>query len=360
MKKIISIVGARPQFVKASTISKVFARYSNQFDELIVHTGQHFDPNMSEIFFKQLSMPTPKYNLNISNLSHGAMTGRMLERIENILIKESPEAVIVYGDTNSTLSGALASVKLHIPLIHIEAGLRAFDLQIPEEVNRVLVDKISSVLFCPTDQSVNNLTMEGIKENVFQVGDVMYDATLNFTKIASLSYSLKTRKLEESNYVLCTIHRAETTNDLEKLHSVCSAINMIAKEMKVIFPMHPRTQQAMQHIKGYGNILSNVIVVEPLSFFEMLFLESKAFAIITDSGGVQKEAFFHKIPCITLRDRTEWEETVQLGWNEVVGTKESDIVSSWSTLSQRTTRVATPYGTGNAAEKIVNFLEKLI
>lgn len=351
--KILTIVGARPQFIKAAAISRELAN-GQDHSEIIVHTGQHYDQNMSEVFFEELGIPEPGYNLEISGGRHGQMTGRMLEQIERVLLDENPDAVLIYGDTNSTLAGALAAAKLHIPVAHVEAGLRSFNMKMPEEINRILADRVSSWLFCPTDTAVMNLKNEGITKGVSNVGDVMYDVALYYRdKARHESNALDRFKLESGNYVLATCHRAENTDDSVRLKNICRGLSAIAEQLPVLLPLHPRTAKI---INGFDDkqILDGVTVVHPLSFLDMVALEQASRAIVTDSGGVQKEAYFYGVPCITMRDETEWVETVELGWNQIVGADENRIVEAFkAALEEKPDTAASPYGDGQAAKKIV-------
>ncbi len=349
MKKIITILGARPQFIKAAAVSALF---SKEFNEILVHTGQHYDANMSDVFFDELGIPKPKYHLNVGSGSHGAMTGAMLAEIEKVLLEEKPDFVLVYGDTNSTLAGALAASKLLIPVIHVEAGLRSFNKAMPEEQNRILTDHISDLLFVPTQTAVDNLISEGIRKGVHQVGDVMYDGILHFTEIAKAkSTILKQLNLEENSFLLCTIHRAENTNDPVRLKAICKGLSESGEQ--IILPLHPRTQK---FISDYGIQLGeNVRVIEPVGYLDMVRLESACKKIVTDSGGVQKEAFFLAKPCITMRDETEWVETVQNGWNVIVGADSTKIIDAITNFNPTIERKSY-FGAGNAAEQIVKIL----
>ena len=363
--KIITIVGARPQFIKAAPMSTAIDKYNktchdaDRIDEIIIHTGQHFDKNMSDIFFEQLGIPQPKYNFGINDVSHGAMTARILERTEAVLINEAPDIVIVYGDTNSTLAGALAASKLHIPIAHIEAGLRSFNRQMPEEINRVITDHISDLLFCPTFQAVEHLKNEGITKNVFHVGDVMYDAALQAAQQVTQITGEKDNPLvkfglEPDNYFLATVHRAENTDYKQRLYSILIALTELNKQKKVVFPMHPRTADKIS-IFGFNDIAGKLNLIEPVSFLDMVCLEKNASIILTDSGGVQKEAYFHSVPCITLRDETEWTETVDAGWNILAGAETNRILLAAAT--QKKTAAGSyiaEYGNGRSAKKILN------
>ena len=353
-------MGARPQFIKAATISRQLRDvYSNDANEVIIHTGQHVDQNMSQIFFDQLYIPRPKYNLEIFGGSHGLMTGRMISEIENVLLTEKPDYVLIYGDTNSTLAGALAAVKLHIPIAHIEAGLRSFNMKSPEEINRILADRISALLFCPTTISVDHLKNEGIVKGVHNVGDVMLDAALFYAEHAKrYSTLLNHLSLTKGNYALFTCHRAENTDDIKRLKSILESISIIAKNIPVIFPLHPRTRKKIQ-LGNLNDFLKNLIIIDPVPFLDMISLEKNAAVILTDSGGVQKEAFFYQVPCITLRDETEWTETVELGFNQLVGANFDQIIEAFENTKENTLRknnVENIYGCGNAAEKICRYL----
>lgn len=353
--KVLTIVGARPQFIKAAAVSREILRHPGQVEEVMVHTGQHYDPNMSQVFFDELHIPAPRYNLEIGGGSHGAMTGRMLEGIERILVDEQPDWVLIYGDTNSTLAGALAAVKLHIPVAHVEAGLRSFNKHMPEEINRILADRVSRLLLCPTQGAVENLQREGIEQGVHNVGDVMFDVALYYRERAkSQSRILAQLRVDPGQYALATCHRAENTDDPRRLGEIMAAFCDIAQQMPVVLPLHPRTRKMLQH-HGLTDLLKSLHVIEPLPFLDMLALELSAKVILTDSGGMQKEAYFCGVPCITLRDETEWVETVQLGFNQLVGAHREAIVMAAenSTMPQECTHV---YGEGRAAELIVSSL----
>lgn len=358
--KIITIVGARPQFIKAAMVSRAIHAYNEShnktIEELLIHTGQHYDEAMSRVFFEEMNIPSPTWQLNCGNSSHGAMTGRMLEEIEQILLSAKPDYVLVYGDTNSTLAGALAATKLHIPVAHVEAGLRSFNKAMPEEINRILTDHIASKLFCPTHGAVEHLRKEGITEGVSHVGDVMYDAAITFGKIAEQKSSIiRSLGLKEKSFRLCTVHRAENTDDAERLTGILSALEEIATaECPVILPLHPRTKLC---IERHGIAISNpyVRIVPPVSFLDMILLEKYALTILTDSGGIQKEAYFHKTPCITLRDETEWVETVSAGWNQIAGYKREDILKCLTNMPEKRQEIS-DYGIGNTSQKIVELL----
>ncbi|MGF6781090.1 non-hydrolyzing UDP-N-acetylglucosamine 2-epimerase [Paraburkholderia sp. GAS334] len=353
MTKVLTVVGARPQFIKAAAVSRALAQnYAASLTEVIVHTGQHYDSNMSQVFFDELGIPEPAYNLEISGGSHGAMTGRMLEGIERVMLSESPDFVLIYGDTNSTLAGALAAAKLNIPVAHVEAGLRSFNMRMPEEVNRIVADRVSNMLFCPTDAAVRNLANEGILRGVSNVGDVMYDVSLFYSKIAAERSEIFDKlDLSERNYVLATCHRAENTDDPDRMRSIAMALGMLAKDVPVVLPLHPRTRQIVAE-RGLLTALGTVRVVEPLSFLDMIRLEQSARLILTDSGGVQKEAFFYGVPCVTMRDETEWVETVAAGWNVLVGANLDKLLVAVREAKTPKERPAV-YGDGHAAEKIL-------
>jgi UDP-GlcNAc3NAcA epimerase len=340
--KIITIIGARPQFVKAAMVSRAIAEHNQhagreEIKETIIHTGQHYDINMSEIFFRELNIPAPEVNLNIGSGSHGNTTGRMLAAIEKELMHRRPDRVLVYGDTNSTLAGALAAAKLHIPVVHVEAGLRSFNRCMPEEINRVLTDHVSDLLFCPTDTAVSNLAKESITSGVFHVGDVMFDAALVFGELAQKrSNILEQLSISSRSYYLATVHRAENTDAPERLKSIFSAFEQIASQQcPIILPLHPRTKvrlldtnlaEEKEALISFKN--PYIQTVPPVSFLDMVMLEKNAKRVLTDSGGVQKEAYFHQVPCITLRDETEWVETVEVGANQLAGADCRKIVAA--------------------------------
>lgn len=342
--KILTIIGARPQFVKAAMVSRAIKRNRN-FTEILVHTGQHFDYKMSDVFFEELDLPEIKYNLGIDSLQHGAMTGRMLEAIEVVINSENPDYILVFGDTNSTLAGALAAKKLRKKVVHVEAGLRSFDNQMPEEINRILTDRISDILFCPTAKAVKNLQAEGFENfpaKIINSGDVMLD-----------SYNFFKEKAESSNkygeYILCTLHRAENTDDEQKLKSICSALNEINKEIKILLPLHPRTKKKIEELK----IELNIKTIEPVGYLEMINLLENCRLVITDSGGLQKEAFFAGKFCLTLRDTTEWTELVEGGFNILAASDENLIYESFQTLLIKKADFSVDYyGSGNVAEII--------
>ena len=347
MKKIITVVGARPQFIKAATLSRQFKLLG--IEEKIIHTGQHFDANMSEIFFDEMGIPKPAYQLDIHGVSHGAMTGRMLEGIEKILMTEKPDGVLVYGDTNSTLAGALAAAKLHIPVIHVEAGLRSFNMEMPEEINRILTDRISNALFCPTDTAVNNLMREGFDNMPIQIiknGDVMQDAAMYYADKAQLKSDI-IRKAGLNKFVLATIHRQENTDNPENLKNIIEGLNAIHKEIPVVVPMHPRTR----NILAQNYQLPDFTIIDPVGYFDMIMLLKSCEMVITDSGGVQKEAFFFAKHCITLREQTEWVELVENGFNLLVGSDIDKLRDAFDLFRTKKSDFSINlYGNGKAAE----------
>lgn len=354
--KILTIAGTRPQLVKIGAVSRILRE---SFHEVLVNTGQHYDYKMAGVFFEELKIPKPDYDLGIGSDSHGRQTGRMMIAVEEVVEKEQPDAILVYGDTNSTLAGATVAAKLHIPIIHIEAGLRSYNKSMPEELNRIMTDHISTLLFTPTDNAGDNLRKEGIVEGVHQVGDVMYDAVKFNLGLAKERYSLKDFALEEKNYILGTIHRADNTDNPERLQAILQAF---AKVKETIYlPLHPRTKKMIEE-SGFNLIVeesANIKIVEPISYLEMLFLETNAKAIVTDSGGVQKEAYFAKVPCITLREQTEWVETIESGWNQLVNPLTDNLSEKLANLSEGEP-IEDLYGDGQAARKITSVLEKYL
>lgn len=333
MKKIITILGARPQFVKAAVLSRVISDKA-EMEEVIVHTGQHYDTNMSDVFFEEMEIPKPKYNLDINGLSHGAMTGQMLEKIEKVLMDEKPDAVVIYGDTNSTIAGALAAKKMDIKVVHIEAGLRSFNMKMPEEINRILTDRISDILLCPTDTAIRNLQREGFDNldiKVVKSGDIMKDAVEYYSKYSTQrSTVIKDLKLENKEFVLATIHRQENTDDLFKLKSIFEALEEISKETEVVIPLHPRTKGILEK-KG---LTYNITYIDPVGYFDMLELLKNCIMVVTDSGGLQKEAFFNNKHCIIARDETEWIELVENGFATIVGSNKQKILDTFKKFSQ--------------------------
>ena len=357
--KIITVIGARPQFVKAAVVSRALLYYRN-IEEVLVHTGQHFDKNMSDIFFEEMEIPKPHYNLDINGLSHGAMTGQMLQRVEEVYIKEKPDFVMVYGDTNSTIAGALAAKKLGIGVIHVEAGLRSFNRSMPEEINRILTDSISDILFCPTDTSIINLNNEGIRDGLVKViknGDVMQDAAIYYAdKSEKRSTIMKQLGLRSNDFVLATLHRQENTDDLNRLTAIIKAFNNIAKEVKLIIPLHPRTRKIIER----ENITTNFSIIDPVGYFDMLELLKNCKMVLTDSGGLQKEAYFFNKYCITLRNETEWVELIQNGFNQLAGADTDKILESFGMFSNiKLNKHIELYGGGKAAEIISETLSEI-
>lgn len=357
--KIVTIIGARPQFIKAGIVSNALKNMN--VTEVIIHTGQHYDVSMSDIFFKEMDIPSPHYNLGIHNLSHGAMTGRMMEKIEEILMHERPSLTLVYGDTNSTLAGALASVKLHIPVAHVEAGLRSFDMTMPEEINRILTDRISKLLFCPTGGAVQNLMNEGYAQmgcRIYNTGDVMYDTLLHYREKAIASSSVTdSLNLQGKEFILATLHRAENTDQPARLGSILASFSKIAEDIPIVWPIHPRTAKKLPP----GLNLKNLIMIEPVGYIDMLALLHHCRLVMTDSGGLQKESYMMKKFCLTLRDQTEWIELVETGANIVSGWTEEKILQAFKSLMARTFPVHQDlYGPGNAALQIAEHIKKYV
>ena len=360
--RILTIIGARPQFIKAAAVSRLI-HFHNDIKEIIVHTGQHFDANMSDVFFEQMDIPRPNHYLKIANLSHGAMTGRMLEGIEELIQQEKPDWVLVYGDTNSTLAGALAAAKLHLPIAHVEAGLRSHNPAMPEEINRVLTDRVSSLLLCPTETAVNNLEKEGfpykaitkLRQQIVNVGDVMFDAVLYYRERALKEVNLETFSLEHQNYAICTIHRQENTDQAERIKSILSALQSIAKDLVVVLLLHPRTKAKISQY-NLESFLENLYLLDPVPYLEMQRLQMSAKIILTDSGGMQKEAYFHRVPCVTQRDETEWVETVNSGYNRLAGAEKDKIVNFYSKKTEGNESDSKCYGNGKASCKILDRL----
>lgn len=356
--EIMTIVGARPQFIKAAAFARALKRDEGaNIKHVLVHTGQHYDDMMSDVFFRELDIGQPDHNLGVAGGSHGAMTGRMLEKIESLLLERRPDWVLIYGDTNSTLASALAASKLHIPVAHVEAGLRSFNMRMPEEVNRIVADKLSSLLFCPTQVAVHNLKQEGVVEGVHLVGDVMYDVAIQFAEVAERkSTALSRFGLAEMPYVLATCHRAENTDDPDRLAGILKALDSMTPTHAVVLPLHPRTRQKVDQL-GFRCLLDRIQIVDPLSYLDMVMLEKNAAVIVTDSGGVQKEAFFYQVPCITTRDETEWVETVETGWNVLTGADANRIGIAFQNIGHRTPTTMYPYGDGHAAELILKHIQ---
>jgi UDP-GlcNAc3NAcA epimerase len=356
--KIAAVIGARPQFVKAAVISRVL-QSTRGVEEVLIHTGQHYDESMSEVFFKELELRRPDYHLGIGSGTHGMQTGRMLEAIDRVLLRVRPDWVLVYGDTNSTLAGALAAAKLHLPMAHVEAGLRSFNRRMPEEINRVLTDHASDRLFAPTEAAVKNLKQEGIpEERVYLVGDVMYDAALYYgAKAERESQILQRLGLETKGYSLATVHRAENTDNPERLRAIFKGLGSAAERMPVILPLHPRTRAALEREGLLREVTHRICLIGPVGYLDMVMLEKNARLVVTDSGGVQKEAFFYRVPCVTLRSETEWVELVELGWNRLIPPLSvNEIVAGVEDALGKNGAPGHPYGDGNAAEKIVAVL----
>lgn len=345
--KILTILGARPQFIKAGAVSREIKKYEN-LEEIVVHTGQHYDANMSDIFFEQMHIPKPDYYLGVGGKSHGAMTGEMIAKLEEVMLNEKPDIVMVYGDTNSTLAGAIAASKLHIPIAHVEAGLRSFNMKMPEEINRILTDRVSKWLFCPTDVAVENLKKEGFENfecKIIKNGDVMQDAALFYQQ-----YALKPKNVDiKDDFVLSTVHRAENTDDSARLREIFEALDTIAKDVQVVLPLHPRTRKKLEET---DISVDNITFIEPVGYLEMVWLLGNAYMVITDSGGLQKEAFFFKKPCITLRDETEWVELIKYNFNVLAGAKKEKIIYAFRGHQFNTDYSIDLYGSGKASEKV--------
>ncbi|MCL5407048.1 MAG: UDP-N-acetylglucosamine 2-epimerase (non-hydrolyzing) [Patescibacteria group bacterium] len=357
MFKIATIVGARPQFIKTPLISSEIRKFAR---EILIHTGQHYDSNMSAVFFDELKIPKADYNLGIGSGTQGKQTGKMLQKIEQILLKEKPDMVIIYGDTNSTVAGALAAAKLHIPIAHIESGMRSYNRQMPEEINRIISDHVSEFLFCSTSSSVKILKGEGIKKNVYFVGDVMHDIQkkIKNQKLKTKDTILEELNIEPKKYILATVHRQENTDKKENLINIIEAFAKINE--KVIFAVHPRTKKYLKEYRLERIIKnSNIELIDPVGFLEMIILESNAKLILTDSGGVQKEAFLDHVPCITLREETEWVETVQSGWNQLAGTNKEKIIK-FARNFPKPKNHPNFLGDGNAYLKIAKIIKEYV
>lgn len=352
MIKVVTILGARPQFIKAGSVSREFAKHTN-IKEVIVHTGQHYDANMSDIFFDEMKIPKPDYFLGIGGNSHGAMTGQMIEKIEEVLIKEQPDWVLVYGDTNSTLAGAIAASKLHIKVAHIEAGLRSFNMDMPEEVNRILTDRISSILFCPTQTAISNLQNEGVDKWQSQVvlsGDVMQDGAIFYKQLAEKPTDLDLN----SEFILSTIHRAENTDSVTRLTAIVESLNLIAESTAIVLPLHPRTKAKLEALPL--KLSPTIKVIAPVGYLNMVWLIDNCNLVMTDSGGLQKEAFFFAKPCITLRDETEWVELVNNNFNVLVGADSSRIIDTFLHHKFSDDFTLPLYGDAQSSKKIATFL----
>ena len=359
MKKIVTILGARPQFVKGAVLSRIIQEH-NSIQEIIVHTGQHYDANMSAIFFDEMQIPKPKYNLDINGLGHGAMTGQMMEKIEAILLDEKPDAVVVYGDTNSTIAGALTAKKLHIKVIHIEAGLRSYNMQMPEEVNRIVTDRISDLLSCPTQTAIDNLHKEGFDNLPVKVelhGDIMKDAVSFYSKLSDEKATvLQKHKLLNNQFVLTTIHRQENTDSKEALTNIFKALDEIHKEKQVVLPLHPRTANKLKEYQ----IKTTITLINPVGYFDMLALLKNCAMVITDSGGLQKEAFFNQKLCIIAREETEWVELVTNGFATITGSNTQKIIRTFKSFIQKEASFTLPLYGNNVGEKIYKAIKTLI
>lgn len=360
--RILTVVGARPQFIKAAVVSKALEA-ADGLEEMMVHTGQHYDAEMSDAFFDELEIPKPKYFLGIGSGGHGYQTGEMMKRLEAVLVEEKPSMMVVYGDTNSTLAGAIAAAKLHIPIAHVEAGLRSFNKRMPEEINRIMTDHISSLLFCPTEMARSNLAAEGIRIGVFQSGDVMYDVALRFGPVAERKSAILSRlSLKTDQYLLATVHRAENTDSGQRLQHILQSLNELSREIEVVIPLHPRTRKMIRQF-GIESLLQGIRTTEPLGFLDMLMLIKNARIVTTDSGGIQKEAYFQRVGCVTLREQTEWTETVNAGWNALAAMDTS------ATITQSIRNALhgdgkrsdiSDYGDGCAAQRIVRAIRRYL
>lgn len=359
MKKIVTILGARPQFVKAAVLSRVISKHK-EVEEVIIHTGQHYDANMSDIFFDEMEIPKPTYNLAINGLSHGAMTGQMLQKIEEVLLDEKPDLVVVYGDTNSTLAGTLAAKKLNIKVAHVEAGLRSFNMKMPEEVNRILTDRISDLLLCPTDTAINNLKKEGfenISTKIVKCGDIMKDAVEYYSRFSKEKSSIiKDLKLQKNEFVLATIHRQENTDDIENLKSIFEGLQEISKIKQVVLPLHPRTKAILDKNK----LTYTIKMINPVGYFDMLELLKNCNLVVTDSGGLQKEAFFNKKHCIIAREETEWVELVSNGFAKIVGSDAAKMIDAFRGFQNSTVDFSINLYGNIVGEKIYNEIFKLL
>ena len=352
--KIASVVGARPQFIKAAPVSREIRQHH---EEILIHTGQHYDENMSDVFFEILDIPRPNYNLGVGSGSHGRQTADMMRGLEEVLEKESPNLLLVYGDTNSTLAGALVAAKMGIPLGHVEAGLRSFNRQMPEEVNRVVADHLSSLLFAPTETAVENLTREGITRGVHMVGDVMYDVALQSAQAARSRDILSRLGLTRGEYLLVTLHRPQNVDDRDTLSAIVEAL--VHAGRPVVFPVHPRTRKNLVAFDLWDRLQAKVKAIEPVDYLDFIALLMGSSKVVTDSGGVQKEAYFFGVPCVTLRDETEWIETLEDGWNALVGTETDEILHAIEKFNPEGTK-SKSFGDGHAAEKIARILDKFV
>jgi len=359
MKKIVTVLGARPQFVKAAVLSRIINKHK-AIEEVIVHTGQHFDANMSEVFFEEMMIPKPKYNLDINSMSHGAMTGKMIEEIEKVLEIEKPDALVIYGDTNSTIAGALAAKKMHIKVIHIEAGLRSFNMKMPEEINRILTDRIADLLSCPTETAIDNLKNEGFDNLPVLIekhGDIMKDTVVYYSQFSEAKSSIiKDQKLQKNEFVLATIHRQENTDDEEKLTSIFKALEEIHKIQSVVLPLHPRTKAILKKLA----IQPKIQLIDPVGYYSMLELLKNCSMVISDSGGLQKEAFFNNKHCIIVRDETEWIELVNHGFAKIVGSDTKMIIEAFEAYKDSKKDFSIELYGNNVGEKIYQSIYQLI
>ena len=359
MKKIVTILGARPQFVKAAVLSRVI-KLHGEIKEVIVHTGQHFDSNMSAVFFEEMEIPKPKYNLDINGMGHGAMTGQMLEKIEKVLLDEKPAIIVVYGDTNSTIAGALAAKKLGIKVVHIEAGLRSFNMRMPEEINRILTDRISDLLLCPTQTAVDNLNKEGFTSidcKIVNSGDIMKDAVEFYGKtLEEKSNIIHSLFLQKDNFILATIHRQENTDDINKLKSIFEGLERINGDCNVVLPLHPRTKNILQK----NNLSYNITMIDPVGYFDMLALLNNCKMVITDSGGLQKEAFFNKKHCIIAREETEWVELVNNGFAQIIGSNKKSLLEAFETYRTKKSDFSMNLYGSNVGEKVYTEILKVV
>ncbi|MGY5351172.1 non-hydrolyzing UDP-N-acetylglucosamine 2-epimerase [Wenyingzhuangia sp. IMCC45533] len=359
MKKIVTILGARPQFVKAAVLSRIINQHG-KIQEVIIHTGQHYDDNMSKVFFEEMQIPKPKYNLNVNGLGHGAMTGQMLEKIEEVLLIEKPDAVVVYGDTNSTLAGALAAQKMGIKIAHVEAGLRSYNMTMPEEVNRILTDRISNLLLCPTQTAIDNLKNEGFDKHAIEItnsGDIMKDAVSFYGELSKEKATiLQSENLKANNFVLATIHRQENTDDIKVLKGIFEGLTEVNKQQKVVMPLHPRTRAILlKHDLTYP-----LTYIEPVGYFDMLALLSNCSLVVTDSGGLQKEAFFNKKACVIARKETEWVELVKNGYATLVGGSSKQMIEAYRRLSAKDLDFSMPLYGERVGESIYKAIEELV
>jgi UDP-GlcNAc3NAcA epimerase len=362
MHKIVTVIGARPQFIKAAPVAKAFSNYDGM-KEIIVHTGQHYDAGMSAVFFSELDIPAPKYNLEVGSGSHAFQTAAIMTRLEEILNIEKPAMILIYGDTNSTIAAALTAAKQHIPICHVEAGLRSFNRRMPEEINRIVADVLSSILFAPTQKAILNLANEGITKNVFASGDVMYDTALQSAEMAKKKSAIMEKLgIKPKEYLLATIHRAENTDNQDRLRNIFTAFSQIGKNLRVVLPLHPRTRKLLSEY-NLDSIAKGILIIEPVGFLDMVNLETNARLIATDSGGVQKEAYFHRVPCVTLRDQTEWVETVEAGWNILADVSSVDAITSKVELmisGKQDRKEILEYGDGKAAQEIVSTIKSYL